>query len=447
MTVYESAITKRPRLRLLRALKRHLDLLLNSGSLMGATLVTSILGFAYWWVAARAFTPETVGTASAIVSTLTLVGTLSVFGMGTLLISELSGLPGREWNFIGACMLASSIAATAGGLIYIVLARFVITGLRRSVGSAPTTILLLVGVVVTATTLVLDDGLLGLLAGPKQLLRNTYFAVLKLVGLGVLALLPITVHPGHVLATWVGGGVLSVVLLWGALRKQGLRGIPLPQLSLLRGRLGQAVEHNILNVALFVPRTVLPLVVTAVLSPTATAAFYTAYMMVSFVTMVPNHLATTLFAATAGNMVALRAKIRMALLVSVGIGVPACLGLAVLAHPVMQLFGHAYAQHASTALTIMALAYPAMIFRPLYVAASRVAGRVRRASVFAIVAGACEVGGASYGASRGSLTDLAVWLAGAFVLEGLLTAPTVLSLALRRPNAFSHARGGWRSSR
>ena len=40
----------------------------NAGSLVAATAVTSGLGFVYWWVAARLFSQEAVGFASAIVS-------------------------------------------------------------------------------------------------------------------------------------------------------------------------------------------------------------------------------------------------------------------------------------------------------------------------------------------------------------------------------------------
>ncbi|GAA3457902.1 lipopolysaccharide biosynthesis protein [Dactylosporangium matsuzakiense] len=443
MTVYEGTSAARPDRRFGRAARRHFDLLMNSGSLMGTTVVTSVLGFAYWWVAARVLPAEVVGSASAAVSALTLVGTLSMFGMGTLLISELPRLPdpGKRWNFIVTCLLVATTAAAVGGLVYVGLARFAIPGLRHSVGSWPMTLMLLAGVVVTATTLVLDDGLLGLMAGPLQLLRNTYFALGKLLLLAALPFLPIAVRPGHLLATWVVGGLLSVLLLAFSLRRRGLSASARPAWSMLRGRLGQALEHNALNLALFVPRTVQPLVVAAVISPAATAAFYTMYMIFSFLTMLPNNLATTLFAAAAGNMAALRAKVRMALLLSVGLGVPASVVLALIARPVMGLFGATYVNLAGTALAILALTYSALLFRPLYFAIARVRGRVPQASVFAVVAGVAELGASWYGGSHNGLTGLALWLAAMWVLQGLYTAPTVLRVALRRPDAWKHAPG------
>ena len=59
-------------------------------------------------------------------------------------------------------------------------------------------------------TLVLDEALVGLLAGPLQLMRNFWFSVIKLALLGALAVLPITLNGGHLLLTWIAGMVLSV---------------------------------------------------------------------------------------------------------------------------------------------------------------------------------------------------------------------------------------------
>jgi O-antigen/teichoic acid export membrane protein len=58
-------------------LRGHLDLFVNAGSLMGTTAVTSLFGFAYWWVAARTAPAEAVGQASAAVSAMTLIGTMA----------------------------------------------------------------------------------------------------------------------------------------------------------------------------------------------------------------------------------------------------------------------------------------------------------------------------------------------------------------------------------
>ncbi len=43
-------------------LKTNRVMLINAGSLVCTTLVTGVLGFAYWWVAARQFHPDARGS-------------------------------------------------------------------------------------------------------------------------------------------------------------------------------------------------------------------------------------------------------------------------------------------------------------------------------------------------------------------------------------------------
>ena len=437
--IAERANGTRPAVRFVRAIRRHVDLLSNSGSLMASTVVTSILGFGYWWVAARAFSPEAVGSASAAVSAMTVIGTLGMFGMGTLLISELPRTaPARQWRLISACLLVAGCVGAGGGTAYVVVARFGITALRGTVGSVVWAGLLVVGVAVSAMAMVLDEGLIGLLAGRLQLLRNAYFAIGKLVILGVLAVLPVAVTGGEVLATWVAGILLSMLLLVFSLRRRGLPSVR-PDLSALRGLGRLAHGHNLLNIAVFLPRTTLPLVVTAVLSTRATAGFYTAWMIFAFLAMVPSTLATTLFAVAAGDSATLRSKMRMALFVSLTAGGPASVLLALLAGRALAVFGAGYAATATGSLTILALTYVPTVFRQMYIAVARVRGSIGTAFRLVLLGGAAELAAAWYGGSRGDLTTLTGAFAAVVAVEGLVLAPIVLRAALARPTPVRSA--------
>ena len=68
--------------------RRFGDVLGPSASLAGTTVVTSALGFAYWWAAARMAPIHEVGAATAVISAVTLLGTIGMFGFGTMLIAE-----------------------------------------------------------------------------------------------------------------------------------------------------------------------------------------------------------------------------------------------------------------------------------------------------------------------------------------------------------------------
>ena len=414
------------------ALRGHVDLFLNAGSLMATTAITSLFGFAYWWLAARTAPAAAVGQASAAVSAMTLIGTIGMFGMGTMLISDLPSIRGRKWDLISTCLLVAGTAATAGGLVYVALAHLAIPGLRAALGSTPATVLLVAGIALNAITLVLDEALVGLLQGPLQLMRNAWFSVIKLVLLGAIAVLPFTLNGGELLLTWVAGIVLSTAILGGALRRRGMVDSVRPRLALLRGRGRATFDHNLLNLATYLPRAALPLVVTAVLSAEANASFYTAFMVLSFLAMVPGNVALTLFAVTSGDKAALRSKVRVGLLICLGGGLPASLAVLFLARPIMSVFGHQYAATASTALKILALTYVPFVFHHFFLAISRVQGRVRGAGVFSVFAGIAELVAAWYGGSRGSLTDLVAAVALVMAVETVLIAPTVLRVVFAK---------------
>jgi O-antigen/teichoic acid export membrane protein len=408
------------------ALRGHVDLFLNAGSLMATTLITSAFGFAFWWVAARFASTQAVGQASAAVSAMTLIGTIGMFGMGTMLISDLSSLKGPKWELISTCLVVAGSAATIGGIAYVAVAHLAIPGLQQALGGHLGTVLLIFGIALNAMTLVLDEALVGLLKGPLQLMRNAWFSLIKLVLLIGLVCAPITLSGNDLVLTWVAGTVLSTTVLAGALRRRRLVDSLRPRLSLLSGRGKSTFDHNLLNLATYLPRAALPLVVTATLSAQANAAFYTAFMVLSFLAMVPGNVALTLFAVASGDRRALRSKVRMGLLICLGGGLPASLVVVFFADPIMSVFGREYEASAGAALSILALTYVPFVFHHFFLAISRVQGKVRGAGIFSVFAGLTELGAAWYGGSRGSLTELVTLVAIVMGVETVLIAPTVL---------------------
>src|SRR5947209_17903044 len=99
-------------------------ILVNAGSLVGTTAVTSMLGFVYWWLAARQFPPEAVGFASAAISAMMLLGTVCILGLGTLLIRELPRRLGREVSLISAALIVVCALGGCIGILFAVIAPY-----------------------------------------------------------------------------------------------------------------------------------------------------------------------------------------------------------------------------------------------------------------------------------------------------------------------------------
>src|SRR6266496_4784773 len=107
--------------------KKNSAIIVNAGSLVATTGVNSVLGFAYWWLAARKFLPEAVRLASAAITAMTLLGTLSVLGLGTLLIGELPRQPGKEGSLISAALILVGGVGAGIGMVFAIAAPFLST--------------------------------------------------------------------------------------------------------------------------------------------------------------------------------------------------------------------------------------------------------------------------------------------------------------------------------
>ena len=383
----------------------HHDVVVSSGALFGSTAVTSALGFAYWSIVARSAPAAAVGTAATLISALTLLGTIGMFGVGTMLIAELSARPRRARDLLPASLAASGLLSLLLAASFVAVSHALSPALAAALRSPADLTLFVAGVVASAVTLVFDQASVGLKIAPVQLWRNSAFSVAKVL------LIPLIVvcggAPWTITATWVLGLAVSGVAIVPSLRRHGVLPMDPPRRSALRGLGWATAHHNTLNLALSVPRMAIPVVVGIFQPGGATAAFYAAWMIASFLYAVPTHLSTSLFAIAAGDVRALRSKIRMTLSLSLGLGLVSVPVVAAFAGPVMLIFGRDYAAVGSACLVVLALLYPTQVIKEHYAAILRAQGRVRRAGAVCGISAAVELLAVVFAAARAGITATA----------------------------------------
>jgi O-antigen/teichoic acid export membrane protein len=132
-----------------------------------------------------------------------------------------------------------------------------------------------------------------------------------------------------------------------------------------------------------------------------------------------------LFAVGKGDRAELRSKMLFTLGISIAIGVPAAVLVALLAPALLGLFGATYASSGTACLVLLAMAFPANVVKQHYVAVKRVDDQLRAA--WQLMAWLCiaeivtvAVVGARWGVTAGTAGLLVV-----MCIEGALTAPTV----------------------
>jgi O-antigen/teichoic acid export membrane protein len=428
-----------PRAKVLGVWQRNHDLLRNAGSLAATTGLTSVFGFVYWIVAAREFSQEAVGYGSAAISAMTLLGTVGMFGLGTMLIGELPRRRSRG-GLMAAAIIASGLGSLVLGFAFPLLAGAFGGHFPELSGTPARLAIFTVGVALTGASLVFDEGTIGLMRGGVQLSRNLAMSLFKLIALPVTAVVLYDGFGVGIELAWVIGTALSLVPAAVLLVRAGSRVLHRPDWGLLR-RLGRvAMAHNWLNLAITTPPKLIPVLVTVVVSPSANAAFYVAWMLASFLFMVPGHLSTVLFAIASASPELIAEKLRFVLRFSLLIGLPMMAALAIGAHFALNIFGASYAILATVPLWTLIVGYLPSLPKAQYIAVCRATGKVTKAATVLTVAAACELAAVIIGGRAGGLDGLSFAYLGVIMIEGLVTAPTVLRAAYARSKAATE---GW----
>src|ERR1019366_316173 len=288
------------------------------------------------------------------------------------------------------------------------------------------------GVMVTGASLVFDQATIGLMRGGLQLSRNVVFAAAKLLALLGAAIILHNQFGVGITVSWVVGTAVSLVPVAIWLRLTGTSVLPRPDWGVLRGLGRTAIAHSLLNIAIMVPWSLIPVLVTVVVSPSANAAFYVAWMLVNFLYIVPGGLSTVLFAVAAADPQMIAPKLRFTLRLSLLIGLPGMAALILGGHLALSMFGEGYAHAATLPLCLLAIGYLPAIPKIHYIAVCRAAGKVPRAAAVLTAAASSEVTAAAVGGALGGLKGLSFALLGVYVVEGLLTAPPVLHAGIGR---------------
>ena len=305
-----------------------------------------------------------------------------------------------------------------------------------------------IGVALTGATQVFDEGTIGLLRGGVQLWRNMAMSAIKLAVLPVLALFlhdayGVGISLSLVIAT--AGSVIPAAVM---LTRGGSPIYHRPDWQSLRRLFPVAVSHNWLNLATAIPPSLIPVIVPLAVGAAQNSVFYDVWMISSLLFMVPVHLGTVLFALASASPEVMAEKLRFVLRISLLIGLPAMAVLAIAAHFALNLFGPGYAALGSVPLWLRILGYIPQMPRAQFVAVSRATNRVGRAAGLICLFALCEVasvyfggklGNRYIGGQQGGLYGLSLAYLGVLVMEGLITAPTVLRAAYAHTAAATGA--------
>jgi O-antigen/teichoic acid export membrane protein len=355
------------------------SLMRNSLFIMSTTVVNSALGFVFWILAARLFTAHDVGLTAAIVSASTIVVLLASLGVGGMLIQTLprQGKPAdwsrTFWAGMATAMATSLVIGCAAVVLLSLFARQL--AVLHSLTYAT---LFVVGTVALTAGTAFDYIFIAERTAGNMLTRNSIVSASKVL-IVVLFSLVVGSSALNLLGAWAGSSVVGlgfgIVLL---IRR--VRILRPPKTSVLVrtavGLRSRLAGNQLIGMGASLLPYLLPLLVTAILSPTDNAYFYTTWMMAGMFLIISPALSQALFAEGTHSPHDLRAKARSALTITYAMLIPCVVGVFAMGGIMLSAFGPAYEQHALGLLRIVLLASIPDAVTNVYVAVLRVRGRL-----------------------------------------------------------------------
>jgi O-antigen/teichoic acid export membrane protein len=392
------------------AVPRALSMLPNSLALIAAKVATLGLGFLFWLLAARLFSPHDVGLAAGVVAAVMLCTQFALLGAGAAVISLYPEHAASPRRLLHTGINLVVISSALFGLVFVALAVGAFPKLGVVGSSAGYTLLFASMSIFGTLAILLDQISTTLRRGDEAFGRGLVNGILSLICLAALGVLAKNANSMAIFACWVIGGAaacaLGAVQLWRGVARYRWR-LQL-DLGLARRLILVGLPNHLLTLADRAPGLMLPVIVTEVLSPTMNAFWYAVWMMAWVVFVIPVQVGMTLFSEASHRPAAIDKLVRHGLRVGLGIGIAAALGMAALASVALSLMGPRYASSGTDALRVLVWGVvPAAVIQ-VYYARSRAVRRLWEAIAAATLSGTVTVAAAAVAGAEWGLTAMAL---------------------------------------
>ena len=417
-------------LALLRARMR-VPLYRNGYALVASSGVTSVLGLAYWLVAARTYSPAAVGVGAALISAMTLLANLAQLNLKGVLNRFLPTAGAHSARLVArSYLLALGVSALASCVFVAGLGLW--SPELGFLGERPELAVWFVVATMAWTVFVLQDSVL---AGIRQAgwvpAENLAFSVAK------LALLVAIASAAPLLGAFVSWSAPMIALILPVNVLLFRRLIPLH----VRATRGHERPHSLRSMAGYMAADsvayaiwaatigLLPLVVLHVAGAEANAHFFVAWAIAYSLYLVSSGMGQSLLAEASLDPARLAEHARRTLAEATALVAVGATAVVALAPTILGLLGEGYSGEV-TLLRLLALSAIPYVFVAVHVNVARVERRMRTVV-------------AAYAALCGLVLGLGLPLLGTTGIEGLgiawLAAQSVVAVGLSAGRAWGAA--------
>ncbi len=385
--------------------------LLHFGAFVLAQGIRMGLGLLFWVGAARLFDPREVGLGAGAVSAMMLCVLLSLWGVGSSVISLFPSHRDDPFPLLKTATISVLVAALCTSSLFVLVAAHVFEDLR--VVSQGSFVLVFVGACVLGTLYSFCDELSYAVRGGDYVLgRAALFGGVTLLSLLVTAALWDTERAQVLFTCWLVGLVAAAVLAVVQLKRLATWRSPVAPGLGPRRLFRVGLPNHAMSLADASAGLVMPLVITEAISPQTNAYWYAVWMGAVGVNTVPAIAGMLLFAEVADEGRPRRRTVARRLGLGLGLGIFAAAALAALAPTALGLLGDEYAEAGTTPLRILVLGVVPVSLFFAYSSVCRATRRFREIILLSVAASSLTLAFGAAAGDRYGLTGIAcAWVA------------------------------------
>jgi O-antigen/teichoic acid export membrane protein len=349
-------------------------------ALILSSAIAAGLGFVFWLVAARMYSPETVGLNSAAISAMLFISGLSQLNLSSALMRFLPSAGRKTGRLIVlSYALPTVVGAVSGAIFLIGLDTWTpnLAFLTRNTGFE----IWFIAAVIGWNVFALQDAVL---TGFRRAIwvagDATLFSVTRLVLL-IAFVGPLPAY--GMFASWTAAMVASIVpinlfIVYRVVRPRA-RTMTSDGAAVSARRLLHYVGLDYLGwMGFLAATTLIPLMITQRAGAAENAYFSLAWAIVFPLYLLSSNMGMSLVVSAAGDEEKLALHLRRAVVQTLRLVAPLVLLVVLLAPYVLRLFGSAYASHATGTLRLVALSAIPNVVTTLYVYACRARRKMLR---------------------------------------------------------------------
>lgn len=246
------------------------SLLKNSIYLMMTNFTNLVLGFFFWIIASRYYTPNDIGIVSAIFSSMSLISMISSIGLPTALLFYLPRDKKNANKIINSCIMVGVVVSIIFSIIFIIGLNIwepVLISIFRSIG--------LIAIFVIATTITTMSLIM---SGIFTAERRSSFHMMKESIFGIVKIFPLILLPGFgaisIFISWSIGLVTALIIGFILLYKT-LKYFPKITIDpIIKNMVRYSTGNYIANILGNLPRLLLPIMIVGLISTESAGYFF-----------------------------------------------------------------------------------------------------------------------------------------------------------------------------